>query len=381
MITAFVAHARNVSVDDRLAFASELREVLHDGGLVLETCHRVEGYAVLPAAREVVGPMALPRGGRRLAGDDAIRHAMVVAVGSDSVVVGEDQVLHQLRETIDAGRRNGLDPSLERLFALALRAGRQARSWRQGPERSLATIALAALESRMGLPGGGGAMLVVGAGRMARLAARAVRAAGYAVVVANRTHPGAEVLAREVSGSVAPFDPGSAVRGYAGVVVALGGPWRIADATAAALAGSVIPVADLSVPPAIEPHLAAELGSRLITADDLARSGAALENAAGDGDPRIQALIDRSTAEYVAWLRGRDSRAAASALARQVEQARELELAALWQRLPELDAESRETIEAMTRHLADRLLREPFERLGRDTDGAADRAVREVFAL
>jgi glutamyl-tRNA reductase len=63
------------------------------------------------------------------------------------------------------------------------------------------------------------------------------------------------------------------------------------------------------------------------------------------------------------------------------DRAREAELAALWRRFPDLEPEARDAIEGMTRHLADRLLREPLERLGRDADGRDGRAIRDIFAL
>ena len=53
----------------------------------------------------------------------------------------------------------------------------------------------------------------------------------------------------------------------------------------------------------------------------------------------------------------------------------------LWRRLPDLDPEARDAIERMTRHLAERLLRDPLERLGRDTTGSTEQAVRDLFAL
>ena len=93
----------------------------------------------------------LPANGRILVGEAAIRHAIAVAVGRDSVVVGEDQILHQLRTSVDNARGDGgLQPVLERLFALGLRAGRRARSWRVGPGRSLADIAVSAIERQTG---------------------------------------------------------------------------------------------------------------------------------------------------------------------------------------------------------------------------------------
>jgi hypothetical protein len=68
-------------------------------------------------------------------------------------------------------------------------------------------------------------------------------------------------------------------------------------------------------------------------------------------------------------------------LIERADRERQAELAALWRRLPDLEPEARGAIEGMTRHLADRLLREPLERLGRDTDGRDERVVRDIFAL
>jgi glutamyl-tRNA reductase len=134
------------------------------------------------------------------------------------------------------------------------------------------------------------------------------------------------------------------------------------------------------VPAAVPAGLAEALGERLITGDALALLD--IGASAPDGSPaRLDALVERSTAEFVAWLQGHDGRAAAEALALHADHTREAELAALWRQLPDLEPETRDAIERMTRHLADRLLREPLERLGRDGDGRAGRAIRDIFAL
>src|SRR6266540_4286062 len=193
-VVALVTHARHVPAIERERFAAELHRELPDRALTLETCHRVEAYLTSADDAECLA-MAIPAGGRALTGEQAVHHAMTVAVGRDSVVVGEDQILHQLRATVDAARAGGtLDPTLERLFALALQVGRRARSWRQGPARSLADVALASIEHQVGLLRGR-EVLVVGAGRMGRLAARAAVASGASVAVANRSADGAEALA------------------------------------------------------------------------------------------------------------------------------------------------------------------------------------------
>ena len=378
-IVALVTHARHVPAIERERFAAALHGEAAGRAFMLETCHRVEAYLgnTGDAARLAA---ALPAGGRALTGDQAVHHAMTVAVGRDSVVVGEDQILHQLRASVDAARATGtLDPSLERLFALALKAGRRARSWRQGPARSLADVALTSIEQQAGAIRGRD-VLVVGAGKMGRLAARASVAAGASVAVANRSADGAEALATSTGARIEAFDPDARIGGFAGVIVALAGPWPIGAATIDALAASATVVVDLSVPAAVPVSLAYILGGRLITADALALGD--VGPGAEDGSAaRLDALVDRSATEFIVWLHGRDGRSAAEALKERADREREAELAAFWRRFPDLQPETRDAIEGMTRHLAGRLLREPLERLGRDTDGRDGQAIRDIFAL
>jgi glutamyl-tRNA reductase len=379
-IATLTAHARDVPAAERGRLAQALRASLRGRGLVVETCHRVEGYATGPTGLSALASTWRTSGTLELEGEEAVRHAIAVAVGRDSVVVGEDQVLHQVRLAVDEARTSGgLDPLLERLFASALRAGRRARSWRQGPEPSLATVALAAIERRSGTLRGR-PVLVVGAGRMARLAARAATDAGATLRVANRSSAPAARLADELGGAVMPFDPGPGIGDAVGVIVAIGGPWVVSRETGDALVRGAATVVDLSVPTALEPNLAAAFGSRLITADDLARPEAAVPDDQHHLR-RLDQLVDRTTADFLAWAAATGRRAAAASLSDLADRVRDDELEALWRRLPDLEPEAREAIAAMTRHVAERLLREPLERLGRDPDGRTERAVREVFAL
>ena len=380
-VRGLFVHARRVPVAERTGFAAAARAELGGQGLILETCHRVEAYAATEAAMERLARLIPPDGTLAARGEPAIRHAIAVAVGRDSVVVGEDQILHQLRASVDAARAwGGLDPVLERLFASALHAGRRARSWRQGPPDSLATVALSAIELRIGSmrdrP-----MLVVGAGRMGRLVARTAADAGVRVSVANRSAEAALRLAREIGGTTVPFDPRAEAGSFDAILLALGGPWQVGGLAREAIAGSSAIVVDLSVPIALDAPLSAGLGDRLVTGDDLARADAPSGAPDSGTTRRLDALVERTTADFLAWLDGRAGRAAAAALASVADAARAAELDTLWRQLPDLDPESRAVIDAMTQHLAARLLREPLERLGNDPDGRTERAVREVFAL
>jgi glutamyl-tRNA reductase len=378
-VVAFVTHARNVPAVERERFAARLREDPAGSSMVLETCHRVEAYLV-PAAGDKPPSDWLPDGGRILVGEAAIRHAIAVAVGRDSVVIGEDQILHQLRTSVDSARDGGgLDPILERLFALGLRAGRRARSWRDGPGRSLADVAVSVIERRAGSVRGR-PVLIVGVGKMGRLAVRSAAAAGASVWVANRSPERAVSLASEAGAQIEQFDPGLTIDRFAAVIVALGGPWSISPETVDSLAGSSMVLVDLSMPAAVPGGMAGRLDGRFVSADDLAVADAGLVDN-GRSLARLDDLIAETTAEFCAWLDLRDGRAAAAALTARADRERDAELDLLWRQLPDLDSDAHDAIERMSRHLARRLLREPLERLGRDADGRHERAARELFGL
>jgi glutamyl-tRNA reductase len=323
----------------------------------------------------------LPSGGRLLVGETAVRHAMTVAVGRDSVVVGEDQILHQLRQSVDSAREGGcLHPTLERLFALATGAGRRARSWRHGPTQSLADVALSAIERRAGAVRAR-EVLVVGAGKMGSLAIRAAALAGASVSIANRSPGRTNTIIAASGARIEAFDPGPAVDRFAAIVIALGGPWVVGPSTVQALTASSTVVVDLSVPAAVPPDLVEHLGARLISADALALMGAEPTLSDHPAIARLDALIDATAREFSAWFEARAGRLAAEALTVLADRERQEELDTLWRRLPDLDAEARDAIERMSRHLTRRLLREPLERLGRDLDGRQERAARELFGL
>jgi glutamyl-tRNA reductase len=378
-IVALIAHARDVPAIERQRFRERL-DAERAGGFLFETCHRVEVYATLDGTTEHIAA-TLPSAGRALRGEAAVRHVVAVAAGRDSVVVGEDQVLHQLRQALEGARAAGtLEPIIGRLMTTALRAGRRARSWYQGRPRSLADVAVDRIEEEAGALADR-AVLIVGAGRMGQLAARAVVAKGARVAVSSRSADHAEELAAAVGGRADDFDPGDRAARFAGIVVALAGPWHVgADGIDALRLGSTV-VVDISDPPAVAPGLATVLGRRLTTADDLARATAGGPAVPDRVIARLDELIDGATAEFLAWLDGHERRAAAHALVARADREREAELAELWRRLPDLDPQARATIEGMARHLGERLLREPLERLGSDADGRHERAVRELWAL
>jgi glutamyl-tRNA reductase len=378
-VVALVAHARSVPSLAREAFATELAALPpHDGLIVVHTCHRVEAY-VAPASYGDRPLPALPRGAERLEDADAARHLISVACGLDSAVFGEDQILHQLREAHAARHaERPLDPVLDRLFQASLHAGRAAHSWFDGSPRSLADVALERIARGMGSLEGRD-VLVVGVGRMGRLAAFAAQRRGARVIVTNRTQERAVALAHEVGGEAIPFGADGELAPVAGIVVALGAEWTPGPSDRARLLESDAVVVDLSSPPAVPADLRTSLGARSVSVDDLA--------ALPEFEPqdrlrrKLEGLVSESGREYCQWLRTRDAVPAISAMATAAEAHRREELEWLLRRLPELTAEQRTLVEQMSHRLVAGILHRPLSALNSDESGKLESAARELFRL
>ncbi|HEX6348327.1 MAG TPA: NAD(P)-binding domain-containing protein [Candidatus Dormibacteraeota bacterium] len=244
--------------------------------ILLLTCHRAELY----------GLGAPPPGA--MAGAE---HLLRVAAGLESAVVGEDEVLHQVRGALLAAKPPR-DVRLTRLFETAIAAGRRARAGRTATSAGLAERALGWLADRADLEGR--SVVVAGAGRMGWALARAAGQAGGTVTIASRSRERAEAAARSIGARAA--DLTSAARqapGAAAVAVALAGPW-------AELTEPLPPTADLSWPSAVPPRLRGQY----LGVDDLFAGGA--EPPPGYVHSAT-AIVAAKLADYRNWLEVRKS--------------------------------------------------------------------------
>ncbi|HWP64168.1 MAG TPA: NAD(P)-binding domain-containing protein [Candidatus Binatia bacterium] len=375
------ARAGRATAEERARFLGRIQEGgLDRGRVVVATCHRVElfGIGEPPEPETAAGfPWRGLEVGR---GPDAARHALRLAVGLESVVLGEEQVLGQVREAHAAARRRGpLDPRLDRLFQIALRVGRAARADGRPTTDGLARRAVAALAHRLGSPDGrlgGRRILVVGAGTMGRLLAVGVLRAGAELILASRHPARARALLEAVESRGEALDlEGAAVRWSEGrldgVLVALAGPWPVSAREIDRAGGPrrLAPVVDLSAPSALPEGLRKRLGRGFIGIDDLAEeSGDATPVGAGDSagpaDPtaervfrdRAEALVSEGLAAYRSWLVARAAGETIRALQDEAEAIRLAELEALFRRLPDLDPRARDLINLHSRRTVARLL-------------------------
>jgi glutamyl-tRNA reductase len=376
-LVALVAQARKVPTAAREAFAAEIAALEHnDAAIVVHTCHRVELYGTIEGLGD--GPLPEPpEGAQRLEGIEAARHLVSVACGLDSAVLCENQVLHQLRETLTKRRADHpLDPTVDRLFQVALQAGRCARSRFGGASRTLADVALERVEERAGAPEGKG-ILVVGAGVMGHLTALAAARKGAEVVVTSRTGERAAALAREVGGWAIPFEGGGVVPKVAGAIVALAGVWPLAEEDARALVDSGAIVVDMSSPPAVPDALQTALGDRFVSADDLARGeDVELQDKLRE---QLEKLVAESVESYFHRLRTCKAGSAIQAIGEAADEQRRGELDWLFRRLPDLAEKERSLIEQMSNRLVADILHAPRSALHSDDSGQLAQAARELF--
>lgn len=376
-LIGYLARPQATSAEDRARLAALWSARPARGTVLLATCHRVElfgtsetlGHNGAPADREVV--VVRDR--------DVVRHLVTLAVGLDSTVLGEDQVLHQLRVAVQTARgHGGLPTELDRALDLALQAGRRARTWLPPNRPSLVDVALDRMVGEAALSAS--PVHVVGAGVMGRTAATALIRRGAMVTVGSRTRDTAEAVAARHGVRVMDFDPGPAfLTSVEGVVVALAGEWVLSDESRRALAQSGAWMIDLSSPLAADAELLAAMKGRVLTIDDLSGS------IAPPGSPRtrarLQTLARETVNRYETWAAERTQRTIADALVHRARAVQATELDRLRLMAPGLDDQERTEIERALSAVANTLLRDPLEQLGHDRDGHRAQAARELFRL
>jgi glutamyl-tRNA reductase len=290
-VMAVQAGAAGAGERDRLARSLEGKVPGHPDWILLSTCHRVElyGFGAVPD---------LDDGLHLEVGDRAVRHLIRVAAGLESAIVGEDEVLHQVREALsDARAARRVDGRLQRLFESAIAAGRRARAGRTAASGNLAQSAVAWLQQRSKLDGS--AVLVVGAGRMGSALAHSARLAGAEVTIASRDAARADRLAHVYGGRGTDLAGGAELAPKSSAVaVALAGTWHEFHPAP----GGLPPIADISAPAAVPAAVRARLNGGYLGIDDLYVRPQPLPSGYIDEADRI---VTAKTREYVEWLDGR----------------------------------------------------------------------------
>ena len=321
--------------------------------------------------------------------DAAVSHLFHVASGLDSMVVGESQILGQVR---DAYRRaqaaETVGRVLQALFPAALRVGKRchAETGIDSAGRSVVTVGLAAVA-----PDGvaGRQALVVGAGSMAALAASTLAREGADVVVASRSADRAERLAGTVGGRAIELSRLRRALVDVDVVVSCTGAAEVvlsADMVESALrerAGRPLRVLDVALPRDVDPVVHSLPG---VVAADLATLAERHDLGAAAGDvAAVRVIVADELAAFAGARRQAQVAPTVVALRAMADDVVASELARMGGRLPDLDARTLEEITRTVRRVVDKLLHAPTVRIkelaAEPGGGSYESALRELFAL
>ena len=409
MLTMVGVSHRNAPLGVRERFAipaDALPAVRHEvaerfgSGAIVATCNRLELYVpgdhepgelagflceAADVAPDIGERYLLPR-----RDEEAVSHLYAVAAGIDSMVVGESEILGQVRSSFAGTVAAGADTALlSRLFHTAIRVGRRARSETAIGHGALSISSIAAQQAReLVADPASAAVLVIGAGEAGRLAAASLVDHGVgSIAVSNRTESRAEALAEELGGRSVPYERLGTELAWADVVIAATDapePVLNSGRVASALVrreGAPQLIIDIGVPRACDPAVGAIPGVTYRDIDDLQEIAATHAHARAAEVQAVERLVAEETARFLEWWEHLQVAPTIAALSERAEQLRRAELARTLRRL-DLDDGERQRVEAMTKALVRQILHDPISALRErgDRDVYVD-AVRQLFRL
>jgi glutamyl-tRNA reductase len=363
--------------------------------LIVSTCNRTEVYAVGSAAEALAGWLVAESGGDaaiagclyRIEGTDAVRHLFSVAAGLDSMILGEPQILGQLKDAYRAAQQAGTAGSvLNRLFQTTFAVAKRVRT-ETAIGAAAVSVASAGIQLARRVFAGfeRHTALLVGAGEMIELTARHLHAQGTGrLIIANRSTSRAERIAEGLPASVIRLDALAAHLPQADIVVSStarpGHVIALPDVERALEERRHRPMfmLDLAVPRDIDPAVAALEDVYLYTIDDLRQVVDENVKARQEEAAVARELIDADVAGFMAGLKVRDAVPVIRELRGQAETARD---AALTEARRQLAAgqPAEAVIEQLATTLTNRLLHAPSAAL-REAAESGDTTLAEAAA-
>ena len=381
-----------VAVREALAFPKDelpaaLARVREEAGLgeavILSTCNRVEVYG--RAAEESLDAVAafLARyHGRepgeiaphlyRLEGEAAVRHAFRVASSLDSMVMGEPQILGQVKDAYEAAEKAGsLGSVLNALRNRSIAAARRART-ETAIGRNAVSVSHVAVELARKIFGElrDRSVLLVGAGKMSEVAARQmVRDGARASVLGGRTFERAEQLAAALGGRAAPFESLRGELAKADIVISgTGAPGVVihradVEAAQAARRGRPLFLIDIAVPRDVAEDAGKVSGVFLYDLDDVKKVAEANLRERKKEASAAEAIVEEEIREFLEWRRSLDVVPLLVELRRRGDEIRKAEIEKARRRLGPLTPEQESALEAATSAIVNKLLHGPTVQL------------------
>ena len=412
-------HNSSVELRERLAFSPQqtrdaLVQLRHRfpkaEAVVLSTCNRVELYLaaeqaeLCPSHHDLVEFLAAFHGIDPIevfddlferSGEDAVRHLFMVAASLDSMVVGEAQILSQVKQAYEqatAGDSTG--PLTHSAFQAAIRvAKRVARETAINQKRvSIPSVAVADFAKQFFERFDDKQVLVIGAGEMGEETLRyLIEEGANQVTIINRSAERAVELAARTIGKVAPWDQLHNQLVAADLVVSTTGAAEpiVTEGDFREInrqrAQRPLFVLDLAVPRDFEPQIGERVGVYLYSVDDLRKTCEVNQLAREKEWPKAERIIERETTQFMAELNHRATGPVIRRLRQQANQIKDDELSRLLNKLGDLDERSRTEISQAFSRLVNKVLHPPLESLRDEADrgeahGLVD-ALKRLFQI
>jgi glutamyl-tRNA reductase len=373
--------------------------------VVLSTCNRCEIYLASDdpgrARDEVITFLSeyhrLPAdtfAPHLFAADDAAvaRHLFRVAAGLDSLIVGEPQILGQVKDAFQvATAHRAAGPLLTKLFHWSFAVGKRVRSETALGEGAVSvSFAAVALAKKIFGRLQGRRVLVIGAGEISTLTAQHLRTQGVAeIVITSRTAANAEALAEMVGGRSVPWSDLSAALGAADIVITATGASRPiltrAQVEAVRRRNAPLFIIDVAVPRDVEPEVGDIEQVFLYNVDDLQTIVQENISRRGGEIERAEAIVAEEVDRFIRWQRSRTAVPTIVALRQKFETIRRAELRRLEGKLNGLPPDAARIVDDITRLIMEKTLLEPTEQLkalpDEETQVAYTEAVNRIFGL
>ncbi len=370
---------------------------------ILSTCNRIEIYMVTngqdaenagAAKQSLKKILGLPEQKSpdyvyTFSNREAAEHLYRVVCGLESMVIGEYEVLGQVRQALDIAEKAGtMALPLRRVFEGAIRTGRLVRE-QTGISRNAMSVSSAAVELAAEITGDlkKCTMLVIGAGDAGRLVARVAREKQVLqIVVASRTRERALALAAELNGVPSDLSRLDSDLSRADIVVTCAGaPHRLLDVERIkkAMTGRQQPlvIVDIAVPRNVAPEVANIPDVYLYNLDDLNGFTFLNRRRREQEIEKAERLIAAELSRFERWWHDLQVRPVVGSLMSRAERIRIAQLSKTLKKLPPLSDQQKNDLEAMTRAIVTRILKDPIEYLQKNEDSHGTEMVTELFKL
>lgn len=373
-------------------------------GVILSTCNRTEIYVFDDSDGDKAENMVITFLNNRLGfsnGDlpeyiytfydiEAARHLFRVASGLESMIVGEYEVLGQVRQSLEtAETMRMVSLPLRHVFHGAVRTGRRVRE-ETGISKNALSVSSVAVDLAAGAVGDlkKCKVLVIGAGEAGRLVAKVARERGASqIVIASRTKDRAQALASTLHGVAADLSNLSDELNTANIVVTCAGaPHRILDFHKVEEAMRNRPylplvVIDIALPRNVEPEVGKIPNVFLYNIDDLTEIADFNRKQRENEILRAEEIITEEVTKFISWWHDLKIRPIVGVLMSRAEEIRLAQLSKTLKKLPPLSDEQRESLEAMTKSIVFRVLRDPIQYLKINGNSHHAEMIKELFNL